>query len=133
VPTSVRPEYYGLLFFSLAGSGDLCQTTISTGGLNVTAYTVQDSAGRLTLTIINKDPKQNLQIQVQLPRPAVSANMMSLTQTSTSTGGTSALIQGNAVALDGTFEPSPSYGLSASSTILNCYVPAFSAVQIQIT
>jgi hypothetical protein len=133
VPTSVRPLYYGLLFFAQAGSGNLCKTTVSAGGLNVTAYTVQNTAGRLTLTVVNKEPKQNLQLQVQLPRTAASASVVSLSQTSTSTATTSASIQGSAVAIDGTFEPSSPCGLSAGGTTVDCYVPAFSAVQIQIT
>ena len=42
-------------------------------------------------------------------------------------------IQGAAVGIDGSFHPSEAYGLTLSGTQLSCYVPALSAVLIQLT
>ena len=51
-----RPEYYGLLFFSLAGAGTLLQTQLSAGSVDVTAYAVKTASGGLNLILVNKDP-----------------------------------------------------------------------------
>ena len=64
---SVRPEYYGILFFTLAGQGALCATTLSAGSLNVTAYAVKAASGCINLMLVNKELIQNLQLTVQLP------------------------------------------------------------------
>jgi len=41
-------------------------------------------------------------------------------------------IQGASVNVDGTFSPSTAYTLTANSSQLTCYVPALSAVLIQV-
>ena len=41
-----RPEYYGILLFTLAGQGTLYTTSLSgIGSLNITAYAVKTSSG----------------------------------------------------------------------------------------
>ena len=134
----VRPEYYGILFFTLAGQGTLYSTALSAGGLNVTAYAVHTASGGLNLLVVNKDLTQNLDFSAQLPQPASSATLLGLTQL---TAGTSApsltatdevTIQGASVSLDGSFSPSPAYILSPSGAQLQFYVPALSAVLVQI-
>jgi hypothetical protein len=134
----VRPEYYGILFFTLAGQGTLYSTALSAGGLNVTAYAVHTASGGLNLLVVNKDPTQNLDISAQLPQAATSATLLGMTQLTTggsapsltATGGVA--IQGANVNLDGSFSPSAAYILSPSGTQLQFYVPALSAALIQI-
>jgi len=134
----VRPEYYGILFFTLAGQGTLYSTALSAGGLNVTAYAVHTASGGLNLLVVNKDPTQNLDISAQLPQSATSATLLGMTQLTTggsapsltATGGVA--IQGANVNLDGSFSPSAAYILSPSGTQLQFYVPALSAALIQI-
>jgi hypothetical protein len=58
------PEYYGLLAFTQAARGDLIAATIDTGGINLTAYAMRQSANRLTLTVINKDLSQDAKVEV---------------------------------------------------------------------
>ncbi len=133
----VRPEYYGILFFTLAGQGTLCQTEVSAGGLNVTAYTVKDPAGRMSLVVVNKEATQNLQLAINLPQAANAASLVALTQPSggatESLAGTSAMtIQNGSVASNGNFSPSAAHNLATSGSQVTCYVPAFSAVLIQI-
>jgi len=136
-----RPEFYGILFFTLAGQGTLYQTQVSADSLNVTAYAVNSSSG-LSLVIVNKDPTQNLQVAVTLPigqtYTASSATLLAMTQLSTgatapdlsATSGVT--IQGAAVNPDGTFSPNPAYTLPLSGSQLTCYVAALSAALIQI-
>jgi len=131
-----RPEFYGILLFTLAGQGTLYTSQISAGSLNVTAYAVKTSSG-LNLIVVNKELTQNLQLTVQLPRGASAATLLTMTQlTSGATGpdlsATSGVaIQGASVNPDGTFSLAAPYTLNPSGSELTCYIPALSAVLIQ--
>ncbi len=133
-----RPEYYGILFFTLAGQGTLYTTQLSAGSLNVTAYAVHTSAGGLNLVVINKDLTNNIQVTAQVPQNATSAALLELTQLSQGAAGPSlaatdsVTIQGAGVNNDGTFSPSAAFTLRPSGNQLSFYVPALSAALIQI-
>jgi hypothetical protein len=132
-----RPEYYGMLFFTLAGEGTLYQTQVSAGSLNVTAYAVKTTAGGLNIVIVNKDLTANLQVSVTLPQSVSTASLLAMTQLTTGatapnlSATTGVTIQGAAVNVDGTFSPGSAYTLTASGAEVNCYVPALTAVLIQ--
>jgi hypothetical protein len=134
-----RPEYYGMLLFTLAGQGSLLASTLSAGGLNATAYAVKNSSGSIYLIVNNKDLTGNLDLTIQLPQSASMATLLEMTQlihgasapSLTATSGVT--IQGASVGVDGSFSPAAAYTLSASGTQLTCYVPALSAVLIQIS
>jgi hypothetical protein len=135
-----RPEYYGILFFTLAGQGTLYTTSLSgISGLNVTAYAVKASSGSLNLMIVNKDSTQNLQLTAQLPQTASAATLLEMTQLSSGASGPSlsatsgVTIQGASVGTNGSFTPGSAYTLTASGSSITCYVPALSAVLVQIT
>jgi hypothetical protein len=133
-----RPEFYGILLFTLAGQGTLYTTQLSAGSLNVTAYAVKESSGDLNLIVVNKDLTQNLQLTTQLPQSTSSATLLAMTQltsgaTTPDLSATSGVtIQGGSVNPDGTFSPAAAYTLEPSASQLTCYVPALSAVLIQI-
>jgi hypothetical protein len=57
-----RPQYYGMRFFTMAGQGNLLGTTVSAGGLNVSAYAVQSATGGLSVVVINKDGTQKPEV-----------------------------------------------------------------------
>ncbi len=133
-----RPEFYGMLLFTLAGQGTLLQTTLAVGTLNVTAYAVKTSSGGLNLVIVNKDPSQNLNLTIQAGQTIQSASLLTLTQsTSGAAPSLSApegvTIQSASVNADGTFAPAPAYTVTPAGTQLTCYVPFLSAVLLQIT
>jgi hypothetical protein len=138
VVQDVRPEYYGILFFTLAGPGTLYATQVTARSLNVTAYAVQAPTGDLNLVIVNKDQTQNLQLTVQLPQSAISASLLEMTQLSAGATGPDltaiqgVAIQGASVNLGSTFSAGAAYTLTTNGSQLNCYVPALSAVLIQI-
>jgi hypothetical protein len=135
-----RPEYYGILFFTLAGQGELYTTGLSgIGSLNVTAYAVKTRSGGLNLVIVNKDSTQNLQLKAQLPQSVSKATLLEMTQLSSGATGpnlsatSGVTIQGASVGVNGSFAPEAAYTLSASGAQVTCYVPALSAVLIQIS
>jgi hypothetical protein len=135
----VRPEYLGILLFTLAGQGTLYKTQVSAGGLNVTAYAVKNPSGGTSVVVINKDVTQNLQLTMSLPQEANTATLVALTQLSAAdaavhpTVAPSMSIQSGTVDTNGNFNPSAAYNLTASGSQLTCYVPAFSAILVQIT
>ena len=51
---SARPEYYGMLAFSLAGRGELLRTEVSPTTTEIKTYATRSKAGSLQLTLINK-------------------------------------------------------------------------------
>ena len=134
-----RPEYYGILLFTLAGNGYLYQTQVSVNSLNVTAYTVKNSDNDFRIVIINKDATANLECSIALPIPVNSASLLEMTQNSpgstspslTATSGVT--IQGAQVATNGNFTPAIPYTLAGGKSSLTCYVPALSAVLISVT
>jgi hypothetical protein len=134
-----RPEYYGILMFTLAGAGTLTATQVSAASLNVTAYAVKTAAGGLNVVVVNKDPTQNLQLTLALPQNATTATLLGMTQLTsgasapslTATSGVS--IQGAPVNIDGTFAPAAGYTLAVKATQVSAYVPALSAALIAIT
>lgn len=133
-----RPEYYGLLLFTMAGQGELHKTDLSTGGVNATAYAVKPASGGLNLVVVNKDLTQNLQLTANLPQKARSAELFTLTQLSPGAQAPDLLahsgvtIQGAAVRPDGAFSPAPAYTLKTRGSRLECFVPALSAALIRV-
>ncbi len=65
-----RPEFHGILLFTLAGQGALYATQISARSLNVTAYAVKNSSGGLNL-VINKDLTQICNSRHNFPRARI--------------------------------------------------------------
>jgi hypothetical protein len=134
-----RPEFYGILLFTLAGQGTVCQTTVSASSLNVTGYTVKTAAGGLNLIIVNKDSSANLNLAITLPQTVTKATLLEMTQLTAGATGPSlsategVTIQGASVNIDGTFSPAAAYTLSPSGTQVSCYVPALSAVLIELS
>jgi hypothetical protein len=135
----VRPEYLGVLLFTLAGQGALCQTqVVSAGGFNLTAYAVKNQAGGTNVVVVNKETTQNFQLTVELPQAANTASLVALTQLSAAglsdsvATPASMAIQGGTVDPNGNFKSAAAYSIGTSGSQLTCYVPAFSAVLITI-
>jgi hypothetical protein len=133
-----RPEYYGILFFTLSGQGTLLTTQVAARSLNVTAYAVRTALGGFNLIVVNKDQEQNLQLTTRLPQSASSATLIEMTQLSSGASGPDltaiegVTIQGASVGTDGSFSPAVAYTLSVDGSQMTCYVPALSAILIQI-
>jgi hypothetical protein len=138
VVVEARPEFYGLTMFTLAGQGTLCATSFSVGGTNATAYAVKNSDGDVSLVIVNKDATQNLQLTVSMPQTVRSASLMTMSQLSTGAQGpalaatSGVTIQDASIARNGDFKPAAPYSLAVSGSQIDLYVPALSAVLIQV-
>lgn len=134
-----RPEYYGVLLFTLAGVGSLLQTQLDAGSLNATAYTVKKAAGGVSLVIVNKESTQSLQLTVNLPQSFTTVAILEMSQQSAGLAGpnlaatTGVTIQGATVSVDGNFVPGNAYTAKLNGNSLSCYVPALSAILVQLS
>lgn len=134
-----RPEYYGLLLFSMAGQGELQKTEFSASGLNATAYAVKPANGGLNLVVVNKDANQNLDLTMHIPQRARAASLLELTQRDPGAqrpvlmAHSGVTIQGATVSRNGGFTPGPPYALKTHGEEIRCYVPALSAALIRVT
>jgi hypothetical protein len=127
-----RPEYYGLLLFSLAGPGDLLQTSLLAGTVDATAYAVRSANGGLNLIVVNKDTLQNLVLTVETGQSIETATVQIMAGPSL-TALSSVTIQGATVKSDGSFEPAIADALTPVGTRTTCTIPALSAGLISIT
>jgi hypothetical protein len=127
-----RPEYYGMLLFTLAGPGTLLATQLSAGSVDVTAYAVRTASGGLNLIVVNKDELQNLTLTIQTSQSIQTATLQSMTGSSlAATSGVT--IQGATVNQDGSFAPASPTTLTPSATGTICYIPALTAALITLT
>ena len=128
----VRPEYYGLLLFSLAGQGELLEATLAAGSVDATAYAVRNAGGGMSIVVVNKDTQQNLVLTIETGRAIDEAVMIAMKAASlAATSGVT--IQGAAVNSDGSFRPESATTLTPSGTRVVCAVPALTAALIRIT
>jgi hypothetical protein len=127
----VRPEYYGLLLFAMAGTGTLLQTQLSAGTVDVTAYALRTQSGGLNLIFVNKDT-QDLNITIEANQTIQTASAQTMTGPNlAATAGVT--IQGALVNNDGTFSPASPDPLTPSGTQTTCFIPDLSAVLVCIT
>jgi hypothetical protein len=128
----VRPEYYGLLLFTLAGPGTLLETQLSAGTVDATAYAVRSATGGLNLVVVNKDTQQNLILTIATNQNIQLATLQTMTGASlAATSGVT--IQGATVNSDGSFFPASPGTLTPAGTQTTCFIPALTAALISIT
>ncbi|MEO8853412.1 MAG: hypothetical protein ABI359_06515 [Ginsengibacter sp.] len=67
---SVRPEYYGILAFGMAGKGDLIKLSLDKDTINLSAYATirKDKDKIIWITVINKDISRDATLEVALPQ-----------------------------------------------------------------
>lgn len=139
VVEEVRPEYYGMLLFTLAGQGSLLASQLAVpDDLSVTSCAIQKPSGAINLIVNNKDAKKHLGLDLEMPQTARSATLIELTQHSKGaslpslSANAGVTIQGARVDKNGSFNPHMPYALPTQGKQIKCYVPALSAVLIQI-
>ncbi|MEO6804023.1 MAG: glycosyl hydrolase family 79 C-terminal domain-containing protein [Granulicella sp.] len=130
---TARPEYYGMLAFSLAAKGRILPTTLSTALPDIKLYATQPTATKLTLTAINKGPHdQTLTIPIPTQLPARHATILRLTAPSLDVT-TNITLGGAQVSPDGTWKPLHAEPLSVTRRTLQLTIPATSAAIVRIT
>ena len=136
--TAISPLYYALLLFNLAGTGTVLDTVVSSGGLNVTGYALNKDAGGLSIVLVNKE-STDIQVPIELPQNYTSGKLIELTQCSPGATSPNAMaasgvtIQGAQVLTNGNFYPAAPYWCTPTANQVTAYVPALSAVLIQLS
>jgi hypothetical protein len=135
----VSPLFYAMLMMTMAGTGTVLETVVSPGSLNVTGYAIRTPAGGYSLVVLNKESTANIELQIELPESVTEAKLMEMSQLSAGATKPDLLatsgvrIQGAEVTVDGSFSPTAPYQLVPNSTQVMCYVPALTAVLIQVS
>jgi hypothetical protein len=109
----VRPEYYGILLFSLMGPGRLLTVNRSPTPLALSAYAVAGEAG-LRIMLVNKEPSTRIDVAVTTGLAAGRAQVMTLSAPALdSVGGIT--LNGAPVGADGRWAP----GMSGEAMVRN--------------
>jgi hypothetical protein len=129
--TEVRPEFYGMLLFALAGQGPVYKSTVTVGNsLNVSAYAVGAADGSTNVVIVSKDAKNGIHATIDVGKAITAAGATYLQGPSLS--ATSGLTLGG-VPIDPSGSYSPTAGpipLAVSGTTITVDVPAASAALV---
>jgi hypothetical protein len=97
---TAKPIYYAMLAFAQASHGAKVAVEYDAAGMNLKAYGVKDPAGRLYITIINKEPLSDALISVAMPWQSGRGTVTRLTGPSLDSK-TGVVLGGAAVSSDG--------------------------------
>ena len=75
---TAKPIYYAMLAFAQASHGTKFAVDYDAGGMNLKVYGVKDSAGRLFITMINKEASMDALISVATPWQSGRGTLMRL-------------------------------------------------------
>lgn len=123
----IRPEYYGMLLFSLAARGSLLPTRMQAAGMAISAYAVSD--GAVThVVIVNKEKDDGIEAVIALGADPASATVQRLNSASGSGAGLT--FAGAAIHAGGTWSPRPSMAMRVTNGRLTVKVPPMTAVLV---
>jgi hypothetical protein len=127
--TAAAPLFYGMLFVSRAGVGDVLSATASAGSLNFSAYAIAQSDGSTNVALVNKDAASGVNASVDVGMAVTTASALYL-QGSSLSATTGVTLAGASVAADGTWNPNPPYALSTQGNVVTVLVPPASAALV---
>ncbi len=126
-----RPEYYGMLAFSIAGVGDVLKTSVSKTEVNVKAYATRNSKGELWVTVINKDLSKPAKVELTVPASYSSCDCFRLTAPIAESKD-HVTLAGAEVSPEGTWKPDQIEAVPMKSGNIQFNVPATSATLIRL-
>ena len=127
----VRPEYYGMLLFSLMGPGHLLPTIQSATRLSVSAYAVA-CQGQTCIVLVNKEPTAAIDVEIVPGVKVQAARVMTLSAPGLeSVRGIT--LDNASIDTDGNWSPQPSTILRANDGSLALRLGPASAVLLTAT
>jgi len=127
----IRPLYYGILFFTMMGSGPVLSSSINAGGSNISIYAIKTASGYSVL-LLNKEEAASFEVTLSLPTTVSSATSIYLRGPGL-TSKTGVTIQNGAVSIVSGqlvgMEDSYKVGVSGSNAVIK--VPALTAVLVK--
>ena len=122
-----RPEYYGMLAFSLGGKGKLLQTDVATQAPEIRVYATRSDDGALAITLINKGAAEHsAQLQIAGPTGGRHASIGRLTAPSVD-AKTGVTLGGAVVTPQGTWKAAKTESIHVADGKLSVRLPAYSA------
>jgi hypothetical protein len=131
VVTGAQPIFYGMLLFTLAGTGEVVATTAAAANLDFRAYDVSHADGSSALVLANRDATSNVAARVDLGKAATSAEAMYL-RAPTLSSLTGVTLGGAAISAAGEWNAASSWALTVSGQTVTVTVPPASAVLVRI-
>ncbi|MGA3226916.1 MAG: glycosyl hydrolase family 79 C-terminal domain-containing protein [Acidobacteriaceae bacterium] len=122
---TARPEYYGMLAFSLAGHGDLLPVKVDTNAAAIKAYATRSKEGAIVLALINKGGVASV-LHLDFASEAREASVIRLKGPAVD-AKTGITLGGAEVTSRGTWRPAKQESLPAHKGRLILRMPAFSA------
>jgi hypothetical protein len=129
---SVRPEYYGMLAFALAGHGDLLKLSLEKNDLNLSAYATRDEQRIIWLTVINKERAQDANLEVKIPTGYGRVEAFRL-QAPSVDSKERVTLAGAEVSVDGNLSPRLPEVVTIKNGAVRLIVPQASAVLLQLS
>lgn len=126
---SAKPEYYGMLAFSIAGRGQMLQADLDAASPEVKAYATQPNQGTLAVTLINKGAAAS-ELTVRVPGKRASVIRLHGPAIDAKTGIT---LGGAEVAPAGTWKATKSEVPPVRNGQLKISLPAYSGAIAQFT
>ncbi len=128
---SAKPEYYGLLAFSLAGRGELLTAEVDADSAEIKAYATRPQDGTLVLTVINKGAGTSvLDVRIGSQNQARQASVIRLTSPAVDAKAGISL-GGAEVTPTGTWKQAKSQVLTVRNGQLSMHMPPASAAIVQ--
>jgi len=120
------PEFYGMLAFAHGAVGELIESQLSAGSLNLAAYATLQGHKQLCITLINKEPAFDVSITIErlLPYRIGSVRRLSAASIESSSGVS---FGGATVKSDGTWHAEEEEEIQASDGRVVLRLPAASA------
>jgi hypothetical protein len=129
---SVRPEYYAMLAFALAGHGELLRPILDKADINVSAYATKTDDDMFWITIVNKDFSRDAVMEVTMPGQysgvaafRLSAPSMESTERTT--------LAGTEVSSDGSWSPKPPEAVVVNGGVASLRLPHASAILLKLS
>jgi hypothetical protein len=126
-----KPLYYGMLAFAQAGRGTRISAQYDESALNLRAYAVKDPAGRVVVTLINKEASTDATVSVALPAHFAAGSIIRLEGPSLDSK-TGVTLGGAEVSAEGKWSPKKSERVSPRSGAWEVHVPAASAAIVTL-
>lgn len=127
----VRPEYYAMLAFALAGQGELVRTTAENSSTNLSVYATRSEKKSLWLTVINRDMNQATAVSVSLPTGYHKAEVLRLAGPSVESKE-HVTLAGAEVSEAGMWRPGAAQKCEISRGVVRLDLPAVSVAVVRI-
>jgi hypothetical protein len=134
VVTNVNPLFYGMVLFSLAGSGKSLATTAQAGDVPFTAYAIELADGSTSVVLDNKDATSGVRAVVDVGTPVTAASAIYLQGPTPAslTAKTGITLAGAGISAAGVWTRNPPFALSSSGNTVSVLVPPASATLVRV-